>query len=93
QECEAKAYDRYLSPGLAFDGFEGIYANKAGQAQEGEAIFYRSSALTLESRHDFCMKDAIPAQEDFRGLLEAFPTLSAIVDERLTTVAQVAVFR
>ncbi|CAN0047140.1 unnamed protein product [Ectocarpus sp. 13 AM-2016] len=93
QECEAKAFDRYLSPGLAFDGFEGIYANKAGQAQEGEAIFYRSSVLTLESRHDFSMKDAIPAQEDFRGLLEAFPTLSAIVGERLTTVAQVAVFR
>lgn len=39
------------------------------------------------------MKDAIPAQEEFRGLLEAFPTLSAIVEERLTTVAQVAVFR
>ncbi|CAN0481523.1 unnamed protein product, partial [Ectocarpus sp. 8 AP-2014] len=33
QECEAKAFDRFLSPGLALDGFEGIYANKAGQAQ------------------------------------------------------------
>lgn len=61
--------------------------------QEGEAIFYRTSVLALESKHDFCMKDAIPAQEEFRGLLEAFPTLSAIVEERLTTVAQVAVFR
>lgn len=61
--------------------------------QEGEAIFYRSSALTLEARHDFSMKDAIPAMEEFRGLLEAFPLLKAIVEERLTTVAQIAVFR
>ncbi|CAN0484431.1 unnamed protein product, partial [Hapterophycus canaliculatus] len=61
--------------------------------QEGEAIFYRSSALTLESRHDFSMKDAIPALEDFRALLKAFPSLKTIVEERLTTVAQVAVFR
>ncbi len=60
--------------------------------QEGEAIFYRSSALELESRHDFPMRDAIPALEEFRGLLEAFPHLSTIVRERLTTVAQVAVF-
>lgn len=39
------------------------------------------------------MRDAIPALEEFRGLLEAFPLLSAIVEERLTTVAQIAVFR
>ena len=61
--------------------------------QEGEAIFYRSSALTLESTHDFSMRDAIPALEEFRGLLEAFPHVSTIVEERLTTVAQIAVFR
>ena len=60
--------------------------------KEGEAIFYRTSALTLESRHDFSMRDAIPALEEFRGLLEAFPLLDTIVRERLTTVAQVAVF-
>ncbi|CAM9309857.1 unnamed protein product [Pylaiella littoralis] len=93
QECEAKVFDRFLAPSLAFDGFEGIYLNKAGQAQEGEAIFYRRSVLTLESSHDFSMKDAIPALEEFRGLLEAFPVLSTIVEEHLTTVAQVAVFR
>ncbi|CAN0201768.1 unnamed protein product, partial [Scytosiphon promiscuus] len=61
--------------------------------QEGEAIFYRSSTLTLESRHDFTMKDAIPALQEFRDLLKAFPSLKTIVEERLTTVAQVAVFR
>eukprot|EP00903_Cladosiphon_okamuranus_P010394 g9832.t1 len=91
QECDTKAYDRFLAPGLEFDGLKGIYLTKAGQ--EGEAIFYRSSVLTLEARHDFSMKDAIPAMEEFRGMLKAFPLLKAIVEERLTTVAQIAVFR
>ncbi|CAN0127836.1 unnamed protein product, partial [Scytosiphon promiscuus] len=35
QECEVKAFDRFLAPGLTFDGFEGIYLNKAGRAQVG----------------------------------------------------------
>lgn len=39
------------------------------------------------------MKDAIPALEEFRDLLKAFPSLKTIVEKRLTTVAQVAVFR
>lgn len=39
------------------------------------------------------MRDAIPALEEFHDLLEAFPLLSTIVKERLTTVAQIAVFR
>ena len=49
--------------------------------------------LELESRHDFAMQDAIPAMEEFKGLLKAFPPLATIVRERLTTVAQVAVLR
>lgn len=61
--------------------------------QEGEALFYRSSALALESSHDFTMSDAIPRLEEFKGLLKAFPFLLTIVEERLTTVAQVAVLR
>lgn len=39
------------------------------------------------------MRDAIPALAEFKGLLKAFPFLEAIVKERLTTVAQVAVLR
>lgn len=39
------------------------------------------------------MRDAIPELSEFEGLLKAFPTLAAIVAERLTTVAQVAVLR
>ena len=61
--------------------------------QEGEAIFFRRSVLELESRHDFAMQDAIPSIEEFKGLLKAFPSLDAIVRERLTTVAQMAVLR
>ncbi|CAN0206293.1 unnamed protein product, partial [Laminaria digitata] len=93
QECEVRAFKRFLSPGLEFDGFEGIYRNKAGLAQEGEAIFFRRSKLELESRHDFAMQDAIPLMKEFKGLLKAFPPLATIVRERLTTVAQVAVLR
>lgn len=33
QECELKAFDRFLSPGLHHDGFEGLFLNKAGSAQ------------------------------------------------------------
>lgn len=39
------------------------------------------------------MRDVIPSMEEFKGLLKAFPSLSAIVHDRLTTVAQVAVLR
>lgn len=61
--------------------------------QEGEAMFYKRSVLELESRHDFAMRDAIPLQEDFKGLLKAFPFLLTMFETRLTTVAQIAVFR
>lgn len=51
QECEGKAYDRFLAPGLEFDGFKGIYLNKAGQAQVWEAweqvVFDRKSRGTV----------------------------------------------
>lgn len=61
--------------------------------QEGEAIFFRKSALELESSHDFAMRDAIPQVTDLKDLLKAFPSVVGIVADRLTTVAQVAVLR
>ena len=61
--------------------------------QEGEAVFYKRSVLELESRHHFAMRDAIPLQEDFKGLLKAFRFLVTMFETRLTTVAQIAVFR
>ena len=39
------------------------------------------------------MRDVIPSLEEFKGLLKASPSLSAMFEDRLTTVAQVAVFR
>lgn len=62
-------------------------------SQEGEALFFRKSLLTLESRHDFTMRDAILELPEFREVLEAFPSLDEIIKDRLTTVAQVTVLR
>lgn len=40
-----KAFDRFLAPGLTFDGFEGIYLNKAGRAQVSFALRQNFSLL------------------------------------------------
>ena len=50
QECEAKAYDRFLAPGLDFDGFKGIYLNKTGQAQvwPGEGREKRCACMCVD---------------------------------------------
>jgi mRNA deadenylase 3'-5' endonuclease subunit Ccr4 len=47
QEVDAKVFERYLYPMMEGIGFEGVYANKAGQVYEGSALFYRKELFSL----------------------------------------------
>ena len=47
QEVDTKVFERYLLPLMQRRGFEGWYANKAGQVSEGSALFFRTSLFEL----------------------------------------------
>lgn len=53
QEVDVKVYEKYLKPLMQRRGFDGWFANKAGQVSEGSAMFYRTSLFTLVAKYVF----------------------------------------
>ncbi|XP_078517696.1 2',5'-phosphodiesterase 12 [Lissotriton helveticus] len=94
QEVDCPVFTDSLCPALDAFGLQGLFKLKEKQ-HEGLATFYRPDKLTLLSRHDICLSEALLAEPMHAELLEKLSDYGAAKGQLLqkATALQVSVFQ
>lgn len=93
QECDEKIFNEYLLPLLGYSNYVGHHMSKFSSVREGCATFINNVRYHVIQYMDLPIKEILRHSNYLVPFYEIRPDLRVVLEERLGTIAQIAIIQ